>query len=150
LLVNGGFNGSAASWQLAGGATYNNAISNDADGCPGSGSIAFAGPGSTVDQCYKMATGAGMYTMGLRFRQSQGGGVGCLVSFYADQNCTSSSGFDFINLVTDGSENLWSSTRDSVNAPSGTMSVLVHCMSNGGTAIIDQLYLNVNQANPSF
>jgi hypothetical protein len=148
--VNGGFNGSAASWQLSGSATYNNATSNDADGCPGSGSIALGGSGATVKQCYQMASGAGMYTMGLRFRQTAEGGVGCLVSFYADQNCTNSSGFDFINLVTDGSVNLWAQTRDSVNAPSGTMSVLVQCMSNAGTANIDQLYLNVNQANPSF
>ena len=136
LIPAAGFDTSSAlaNWTSATGTTWNG--SDDADACTSSGSVSFTSAG-TMNYCFKSATTA-TYYLGMRGK----GTVGCIGAFYSDKNCTTALGPDFLNLAPTSST-AWASTSTmGVTAPSGTQSIMITCMGNGGTGAIDQIYLN--------
>jgi hypothetical protein len=146
LLQNPGFEQSPgiANWSPTMGATWS---SDDADGCPGSGSavvaydIPFFG---SFSQCV-VATPGTRYFFGYKYKQTQSQSVLCDLWFFAGPTC---SGNILVggDLVLGGAESpitSWTRNSGSITAPAGTGSAAAHCQNQGGgSGNIDQVYMN--------
>lgn len=115
---------------------------DDADGCPASGSVQVDGPFSRCFQVPLVPAGGVEYSLGM-ISKSSSNAAGCFGGFYQDSNCTQpAGGANFLNLGGGGSSTTWTPSVARSPAPEGTRSILVECGSFESVRI-DQIYLRV-------
>jgi hypothetical protein len=131
-------------WHPTGTVTWASGASNDADGCPNSGSIRL-GPDGYISQCISITVGT-RYYFGVRYRVTETGTqLLCNYDFrtYACADTT------YITArFGGGNSTSWtaSATGSNVNsdiAPDGAYTLSINCHVNGTSqAYVDQLFVN--------
>jgi len=132
-----------ARWTTTAGATT--FVSDDADGCSGSGSVsvAYVPPAfGSFSQCVPAAPNT-QYYFGLRYKQNGGGSV-CSVWFFAGTTCSGSNVATFTWQGISDPFTFWMGDFHTITSPANAGSVQVFCQTNGATAWFDQLYLNAS------
>lgn len=121
--------------------------SDDADGCPYSGSIQVVGDsGSNPSTCVNVTPGA-VYTWGGWFKNPKAGGVGgffdCALLLDSMPNCTGPEDeFTNIgNIVADGTETTWTRKSSPVIVPSTVHSLRLFCDFDINT-FVDKLFFS--------
>jgi hypothetical protein len=147
LLVNPGFDGSAAGWSLNGTNTFS---SEDVDGCNGSGSVLVTNIQNAFSQCLNVAVSTGGVTLlyGFRFRgQLPRDIANCNLQVYADPNCTG-------DVVASGgvesapqAGGVWARVTESLFVTSNAASAQLNCSGFAGFGNYDQFYLSLTTAD---
>lgn len=142
LLSNPGFNGSANSWTLVGGASYQ---TEDVDSCNGSGSALIAGLAHRVEQCVP-ALPSTDYFFGFRFKASGGAdSVGTAICniFFLTSGTPCDGGYDGSGSASQAyNTNTWIQGSTMVTTQSNTATIRVNCVGAAAAGYYDQLYLS--------
>jgi hypothetical protein len=147
-LTNAGFDTSISGWAIYGGPVLTQWTSDDADGCPNSGSALLTGA-DILYQCIPATPGL-LYAIGVHYKGDSSSSPSFNVLFVSD--CSTSSPYgpavDIQTVNLSASAN-WTPYGTSFTAPSGAYGLLVVFYAGGGTASYDQPYV-VNGSNGSF
>ena len=152
LLNNPGFDGSASSWSLNGGATY---ITADVDSCSGSGSVALQALAANVTQCVS-AKPSTTYYFGYRFKalggsSSAGTATGFISFLPAGSNCDSSLSTNSGSANQSYNTNNWIQASGSVTSDSDTAQIVFHMTAPASNGSYDQVYLSTSSPGvPAF
>lgn len=152
LLTNPGFDGSASSWKLNGGASY---VTADVDSCSGSGSIALLQLGANITQCVP-AKANQTYYFGYRFKDSGGasaaGTATADISFLpAGNTCGISESTGGSTAAQSYNNNNWIQGSGSATSGSNTTHILFHISSPASNGYYDQVYLSTSSPGlPAF
>ena len=136
LVQNANFDGSLTPWQTFQGSTVY-VSSDDADGCPGSGSVSTPFP-SAIGQCLPVKANT-RYYFGVRYHNS---GY-CYLAFYTGASCDSATSVgSTLDLLDGAGFPTWTSMSSFAVSPTGSVAARVVCSSAVGSGPYDQLYLN--------
>jgi hypothetical protein len=156
LLVNPGFDSASvltSSWNPSGGASF---ATDDADGCPGSGSVQTLVTMPAFDfghfsQCVRI-TPPTTYSFGFKYKAPANAFGNCMLETFTDTACASGTVNHLVVIQTPQNAPAadWTSIPSTPFQPvNGEQSLLVICQTNTAPAMFfDQLYLNT--AGPSF
>jgi hypothetical protein len=146
LLVNPGFDGSAAGWSLNGTNTFS---SEDVDGCNGSGSVLVTNIQNAFSQCLNVTVSSGsVINYGFRFRgQLPRDIASCNLQVYADPNCTGDvvTGSGVESAPQEGGG--WARVTEFLVATSNIASAQLNCSGFLGFGNYDQFYLSLTTAD---
>lgn len=112
--------------------------SDDADGCPFSGSAKIIASLGNPAQCVAVAPGT--YNIGGWFKNADGNNYFCAFVVYPNPNCTDTTGDTTVSRI-DGNETKWTFRNGDLVVPQGSMSVMFRCDANPNT-FIDKLFLS--------
>jgi hypothetical protein len=140
VLKNAGFDGALTSWTTAGGGTATYDGSNDADGCPTSGSAKLTA-GAEISEC-RPIVGEKTYYLEFRYKQSVAGAAGCQLDFYEGLDCSGTLASD-MQLIGQETGTSWKHQTLGEFTGVKTMTALVTCFvaMKGATVEFDQIYL---------
>ena len=148
LLVNPGFDqpGVLTPWTASGGASL---ATDDADGCPGSGSVQAlvtmpAFDFGHISQCVQVSA-LTAYSFGFKYKQPANAFGVCMLETFADANCATSSIHQIVIQTPQSTSAVdWTSIASTAFQPvNGEQSVLVICQTDTAPPMFfDQLYLN--------
>jgi hypothetical protein len=146
LLVNPGFDTNLSGWGGILPTGEPNWQSDDADGCPESGSVHGANTQENTDnapiQCVSVTAGT-TYHFGAKFKAATNN-QSLSLQYYSDANCqTYVPGGPFVRISTTPTN--WSPLDTSAVPPVGINSVAIHCSIYDGA--MDQIYLNAVSAS---
>lgn len=134
LFTNAGFDSDLSDWGNTTGVQWS---SQDADGCPYSGSVQSLFGSGNPRRCVSITPGA-FYSIGGMFRNTDGNLWTCEWDTFAAANCTGTAG---PNGMFSGSNTAWQISIASFQAPAGSQaSVFFSCDSNGNT-FMDKMFL---------
>jgi hypothetical protein len=147
LFANPGFDSSVTLWDpikaFSTGSTGVQWSSDDADGCPFSGSIQEISSGlGNPSQCVAVTAGAN-YTLGLSIRSLDGSGGACQIYFWSGINCTGTMTF---GMALGAGETTWTfHSTPPFSVPIGNVSLSIVCEANTNT-FFDKLFLSTTGA----
>jgi len=133
LFKNPGFDSDLTAW----GTTGIQWSSQDADGCPFSGSANILAANGNPSQCVPVSMGES-YDFGGWFRNLDGLIFVCQLQTYPQPDCTGTVGFD---MSVGGMEVAWTYKTVRFDVPTGVVSVKVVCEGNANT-FVDKLFLS--------
>jgi hypothetical protein len=152
LLSNPGLHSSAASWLLAGGATYETV---DVDNCSGSGSIGLIALAATLSQCVSVQPNT-TYHLAYRFKASGGadsaGTVVCSVlSFWSGNDCIFGQHASSTEFNQEYTTNSWIQHSGTMTTSALTTQAMIHCSAPASAGYHDQFYFGTTSPGvPAF
>jgi hypothetical protein len=134
-LQNPGFNGSASSWTLQSGITYQANV--DVNNCSGSGSVNISAL-AAFTTCVDAQKGT-RYYFGFRFK---GQGGYCYMNFLNSDSCSVSATTSGLTLDLSDPDSSWQDASGTAVSENDTRKIFIGCSGAIGSGNYDQFYLS--------